>query len=187
MSAIWAGALNESVGEISLLGFGIGHRLGCFNQVSVFFELGEQLLADLSMAICMCVRVQIVGEGHVGEGFAPDFVISRSNYSWRDALFGGFQCGRCAVHVGARDHRNLIADDSVESGEDIGWDVHARDVAEMRFAVYIRPGDSDEDFAGQFGIPRISDGWVTIAAQADRVEDALVPCFIIARVRLEPV
>jgi len=85
------------------------------------------------------------------------------------------------VHVGAGDHDHFIADDSVESRKDIGWNVHARDVAEMRFAVYIWPCDGDKDFARQLGVPRISDGWVTIAVQADRVVDDFVLGFIIAR------
>ena len=101
------------------------------------------------MTIGVRVCVQIVGERHVGEGFAPDVVVTSCYYFWFDAFFGCFEGGRSAVHVGAGDHCDFIADDSVVSSKDVGWDVHACDVAEVRFAVYVRPCDGDKNFTRQ--------------------------------------
>jgi hypothetical protein len=97
----------------------------------------------------VCVCVQIVGERHVGEGFTPDLVVARRYYLWRHAFFGCFEGGRSAVHVRAGDHCDFVADDSVIPGKDVGWDVHACDVAEMGFAVYVRPCDGDKNFTRQ--------------------------------------
>ncbi len=114
----------------------------------------------------------------------PNLVISARNFFRGDAFVDSFQHRWRAVHIGTGDHSDFVADDSVESGEDVGWDVHARDVAEVWFAVYIRPCDSYENFARQLSVPRVSDGRETISAQADCVRVVFVLGFIIARVWL---
>lgn len=153
MPAVRAGAFYEPIGEKSLFRFGERHRLGIFDKVPNFFEFCEQLLGDLDVTIGVRVGVQVVGERHVGESLAPDLVISGGDDLWRDALFGRFKCGRCAMHVRAGDHCHFVTDYSVKSGEDVCRDVHARYVAEVRFAVYVRPSDGDKNFAGQVRFP----------------------------------
>jgi hypothetical protein len=73
----------------------------------------------------------------------------------------------------------------VKSGEDVGWYVHARNVPEMGFAVYVRPGDGDKNIAGQVRVPvwcitgeRVGTSAVWRLAQAD--DDGFVLKFIIA-------
>ena len=51
------------------------------------------------------------------------------------------------MHVGAGNHGDFVTDDAVVTSEDIGGNHHACDVAEVRFAVYIRPSDGDKNFA----------------------------------------
>jgi len=64
------------------------------------------------------------------------------------------------MHVRAGDHYNFATYYSVESGEDVGRDVHARYVAEVGFAIYVRPSDCDKNFAWQvrFPIHCVTDG-----------------------------
>lgn len=138
------------------------------------------------MLVGVRVRVQIVREGHITESLAPDLVISARNFFWGDAFVDSLQHRWRAVHVGSGDHCYFVADDSVEPGEDVGWNVHSCDVAEMRFAVYIRPGDSDEDFSGQGEVPGF---WLEVAKTAFevRADDDFVLKFIIPRARLDSV
>jgi hypothetical protein len=49
------------------------------------------------------------------------------------------------VEIAAGDHKHTITAHSVESGEDVGGEVGAGDVAEVQGAVGVGPADGDED------------------------------------------
>jgi hypothetical protein len=89
------------------------------------------------------------------------------------------------MHVGARDHHYFVADDSVESRKDVGRDVHSCDVAEVGFAVYIRPSDGDKYFAWQVWEFRIGASDIWTACGFYLADEYFGPRVIIAVVELD--
>ncbi len=75
-------------------------------------------------------------------------VVALDDRGGLDALLLGLHRDRRAVGVGAADHQHVVAGHAVVAGEDVGRQVGAGDVAEVRQAVGVRPGHGDEDAAG---------------------------------------
>ena len=112
-------------------------------------EPHENVVGDLAMVIGVGVRVHVVREAHRGEAFRPDLVVSPCDDLRFDALVRCLERGRRSVHVAAGDHDGVVACQPVVAHENVGRDVHAGDVAEVRGPVYVGPCDRDKYLSGQ--------------------------------------
>ncbi len=143
--------------------FGLG-VVGLFGlallDVALVLEAPEDLVHPGRVVFRRGAREEIEGDAHVLEDLDVAGVPLVDDLLGRDVLVLGGHGDGCAVLVAAADHEHLVAAHPVEAREDVRRQQRASDVTEVKRAVGIRPGHTDQDALHRAGeaVPSLK-GW----------------------------
>src|SRR5208282_290473 len=118
-------------------------------------EPEEQFLDGLLVHDGVRVRVEVERETESLESVLVDRVVLFRDRKGSGLFLLGSDERRGAVHVGPRDHEDLVAAQPMEPGEDVSRKVGAGQVADMKRAVGVWPRDPDKNpcHSGPRGVP----------------------------------
>ncbi len=117
--------------------------------VAVVAQLPEHVPGDLAVVLGAGGGVQVPRDVELLPVVEELGVVPVDDDLGVDALLVGPNGYRRPVHVRAGHHQHVVAQGAVVAGEDVGRDVDPGHVAQMARPAGVRPGDGDEDLAGQ--------------------------------------
>jgi hypothetical protein len=100
-------------------------------QVATLQQQQEKILSDFVVIFGVGVGEQIEADTDFLQGQQKAVVIMLENLPRRDATLVGLYRDRRTVTVRTGDHQHLISGESVVTGENVGWQVCPRQVADV--------------------------------------------------------
>ena len=143
--AVRAYAFDKPIRQESLFDQTERHALDALDQVTVVEEFLEHALSHGVMVFRVRVGIQVEGESHADVRLGKHVVVSLGEFPRGHAFLACGEHGRRAVHVAPGYHQDVVACEPVIPRKDVGGQAVARDMPEMRRAVYVRPRDGHKD------------------------------------------
>ncbi len=126
-----AGSLHIAVGE-ETLGFGVEQLLtGLYVDEAVFGQFREDVLRDVVVVVRSRRGVQVPADGELVPGIEELGVVAVDDLLGRNSFLVRPNGDRGAVHVGSRDHQDLVPGQPVIASEDVGGQVRPGEVSEV--------------------------------------------------------